>query len=223
MTPRPANSQAKPASSRKYPFLKGLLTGLVAGVGLSAGVALYVTHMPNPFIAHSGQATTAPDRPAVEMPNISRQGLMNPSPVTAEGPPSSAAVSVPEATPLPAAPASSMEAVPQAPSPGQMTAAPLKTPEPAAPQTVYFVQTGAFGKAEEADNQRANLALLGMDSTVLSPEVGDKLMLYRVRIGPIRSVDEVRTVVATLKNNGIVTNVIKSTSGGKPKDTPSPR
>jgi cell division protein FtsN len=83
----------------------------------------------------------------------------------------------------------------------------------------YFVQTGAFAKESEADNQRANLALMGVDATVLSPEAGDK-SLYRVRVGPIVSVDEVRTLVATLKNNGISTNIIK-VSSVKPKDATS--
>ncbi len=60
---------------------------------------------------------------------------------------------------------------------------------------------------------------MGVDATVLSPEVGDK-PLYRVRVGPIVSVDEVRTLVATLKNNGITTNIIKLNSI-KPKDAVS--
>ena len=94
------------------------------------------------------------------------------------------------------------------------------TPKSAEPSTVtYFVQTGAFGKESEAENQRANLALMGVDAVVLSPEAGDK-SLYRVRVGPIVSVDEVRTLVATLKNNGISTNIIK-VNPVKPKDASS--
>jgi len=190
------------------PFLKGLLTGLVLGVALSAAVALYVSRMPSPFVAHSTQSSTAPDKPAAEMPDISRQGLMNPSPVIPGA-----------ANPFPQN---------QAPGPGDATpatapvapeaVAPPKSPEPVTVVT-YFVQTGAFAKESEAENQRANLALMGMDAAVLSPEAGDK-QLYRVRIGPIVSVDEVRTLVATLKNNGISTNIIKVNSV-KPKDATS--
>lgn len=176
-------------------FLKGLLTGLVLGVALSAAVAIYVTRMPSPFVAHSTQSSTAPDKPPAEMPDISRQGLMNPSPVI----PGAANPLLQNQAPGDAAPAAA----------------------PVAPENVsvmtYFVQTGAFAKESEAENQRANLALMGVDAAVLSPEVGDK-PLYRVRIGPIVSVDEVRTLVATLKNNGISTNIIKVNSV-KPKDS----
>jgi len=190
------------------PFLKGLLTGLVLGVVLSAAVALYVSRMPSPFVAHSTQSSTAPDKPAAEMPDISRQGLMNPSPVTPGA-----------ANPFPQnQPPGPGDATPATAPVAPEAVAPPKLPEPVTVVT-YFVQTGAFAKESEAENQRANLALMGMDAAVLSPEAGDK-QLYRVRIGPIVSVDEVRTLVATLKNNGISTNIIKVNSV-KPKDATS--
>jgi cell division protein FtsN len=191
------------------PFLKGLLIGLVLGVTLSAAVALYVSHMPSPFVAHSTQSSTAPDKPVAEMPDISRQGLMNPSPVISGAP------SPPSQTPDSgdARPPAQTEAAP----PAQEAVVPPKSSDASA--VTYFVQTGAFAKESEADNQRANLALMGVDATVLSPEAGDK-SLYRVRVGPIISVDEVRTLVATLKNNGISTNIIKVNSV-KPKDATS--
>ncbi|MDE2624061.1 MAG: SPOR domain-containing protein [Betaproteobacteria bacterium] len=225
MAQREAGQQARKSSSREHPFLRGLLIGLVLGVGLSAGVALYVTHMPSPFVAHSGQSSTAPDHPPAEMPDISRHGLMNPSPVTSEGAapvPAAAPEASPIAAPVPgAAPATLGATLPlPAPAPQAPPVTPaVKAPEPAAQAAIsYFVQTGAFGKQEEADNQRAHLALLGIDATVLSPETTDRQSLYRVRIGPMSTVDEVRTLVATLKNNGLSANIIKVTSV-KTKDT----
>ena len=216
MTQRSPEPRPKPAPTPGMPFLKGLLLGLVLGVGLSAAVALYVSHMPSPFVSHSAQSSTAPDKPIAEMPDISRQGLMNPSPVSAG-----------TASPAPqisgqgnaAAPAVDAVAPPQAATalPAQEDAIPPKSAEPSA--VSYFVQTGAFARESEAENQRANLALMGVDAAVLSPETGDK-SLYRVRVGPIVSVDEVRTLVATLKNNGISTNIIKVNSV-KPKDASS--
>ncbi len=175
--------------------------------------------MPSPFVTHSTQSSTAPDKPAAEMPDISRQGLMNPSPVIPDS--ASPVLQNPstgpgDAAPIPAGNLPSFQAgsAPVAPE----ALAPPKSLEPVTVVT-YFVQTGAFGKESEAENQRANLALLGVDAAVLSPEVGDK-PLYRVRVGPIVSVDEVRTLVATLKNNGISTNIIKINSV-KPKDATS--
>ncbi len=217
MTQRSPEPRSKPAPTPGMPFLKGLLLGLVLGVGLSAAVALYVSHMPSPFVSHSAQFSTAPDKPIAEMPDISRQGLMNPSPVGAgstagaapqipgpdhAGPPAVDGAAPPQAATAPSAPEATI---------------PPKSAEPSA--VTYFVQTGAFGRESEAENQRANLALMGVDAVVLSPEAGDK-SLYRVRVGPIVSVDEVRTLVATLKNNGISTNIIK-VSSVKPKDASS--
>ncbi|MDE1989166.1 MAG: SPOR domain-containing protein [Betaproteobacteria bacterium] len=225
MAQREAGQQGRKSSSREHPFLRGLLIGLVLGVSLSAGVALYVTHMPSPFVAHSGQSSTAPDHPPAEMPDISRHGLMNPSPVTSES-----AAPVPAATPEAAPTAAPVSGVAPgtpgatlplpAPTPQAPPVTPaVKAPEPATQAPIsYFVQTGAFGKQEEADNQRAHLALLGIDATVLSPETADRQSLYRVRIGPMSTVDEVRTLVATLKNNGLSANIIKVTSV-KTKDT----
>lgn len=181
------SNRPKPIPTHGTPFLKGLMVGLVLGVALCAGVALYVMRLHNPFASHAGQTPVGPDKPAAEMPDVSRHGLINPSPVQPDFP----AASVPMPTTAPAPVATEMPAV------------------------TYFVQTGAFQKQAEADNQRARLALTGVDATILSPEVGEK-PLYRVRVGPIISVDEVRTLVATLKNNGIPTNIIK-VDGAKAK------
>lgn len=223
MSQREGGQQSRKVSSHGHPFLKGLLTGLVLGVALSAGVALYVTHMPSPFVAHSGQSSTAPDRPVAEMPDISRHGLMNPSPVNSEPVAAIQPANSPEAASLsplqgPNVPAPAAVAVP-VPVPGSgIPVSPPKEPGIGTPTTSYFLQTGAFAKESEADNQRAHLALLGIDGTVLSPEAGDRQALYRVRIGPIAAIDEVRTLMATLKNNGLSANVVKVVTV-KPKDS----
>ncbi|MDE2260364.1 MAG: SPOR domain-containing protein [Betaproteobacteria bacterium] len=217
MTQVSSGHRSNPRPSRNAPFLKGLLVGLVLGVALSAGVALYITRMPSPFVAHSTQSSTAPDKPIAEMPDVSRQGLMNPSPVA------SGAASIPSNIDLgrtggTTSPTDLPFQTPATPSTASEPGPTPNLPEPTTTVT-YFVQTGAFSKESEAENQRANLALMGVDATVLSPEVGDK-PLYRVRVGPIVSVDEVRTLVATLKNNGITTNIIKLNSI-KPKNAVS--
>ena len=189
------SNRPKPVPTHGAPFLKGLMVGMVLGVALCAGVVLYVMRLHNPFTPHADQASVAPDKPAADMPDVSRHGLINPTPVR----------------PDLLAPSTAPAADATAPRDNAAIAPPLPTPAPlpiTEPAVTYFVQTGAFQKQAEADNQRARLALTGVDATILSPEVGEK-PLYRVRVGPIVSVDEVRTLVATLKNNGIPTNIIK--------------
>jgi cell division protein FtsN len=81
------------------------------------------------------------------------------------------------------------------------------------PVTVrYFVQTGAFAQSSEAESQRANLALLGIDSMVVPGQVEGKPLYYRVRIGPFSSVDEVRTLIKSLKDNGVPAQVLRETT-----------
>ncbi len=189
------SNRPKPVPTHGAPFLKGLMVGMVLGVALCAGVALYVMRLHNPFTPHADQASVAPDKPTADMPDVSRHGLINPTPVR----------------PDLLAPSTAPAADATAPRDNAAIAPPLPTPAPlpiTEPAVTYFVQTGAFQKQAEADNQRARLALTGVDATILSPEVGEK-PLYRERVGPIVSVDEVRTLVATLKNNGIPTNIIK--------------
>jgi cell division protein FtsN len=48
---------------------------------------------------------------------------------------------------------------------------------------VYFVQAGAFKAPEEAESQRAKLAMLGLDAKVTEREQAGRTM-YRVRVGP---------------------------------------
>ncbi len=195
------------------------LAGLVMGVLISAGVAFYVTHMPSPFVERGAQSSDAPEKPIVTVPAVSSQGLMNPTPVTpGSSPPQEAPVAQvpftpPQATapgtPASNAPASAPPVMSTAPQPPQ-GADGQSAPRPPA-QTIWFIQTGAFGKASEAENQRGQLALVGVDATVLSPTTSDGKALYRVRIGPLTSQDEVRTLVATLKNNGFSVSITKST------------
>lgn|SRR5487761_2633903 len=194
------SNHPKPVPTHGSSFLKGLMVGMVLGVALCAGVALYVMRLHNPFTPHADQASVAPDKPAADMPDVSRHGLINPSPMH----PDLLAPAAPSTAPATGAtaPTDTAAIAPPVPLPAP---APLPITEPA---VTYFVQTGAFQKQAEADNQRARLALTGVDATILSPEVGEK-PLYRVRVGPIVSVDEVRTLVATLKNNGIPTNIIR--------------
>ena len=47
----------------------------------------------------------------------------------------------------------------------------------------YFVQAGAFARSEDAEQQRARLAMLGVESRLTEREQGGRTV-YRVRVGP---------------------------------------
>ncbi len=241
----PGTRPKKPAPSSLITFLKGLMSGLILGVALCAGVALYVTRLPTPFVAHVSP-TAMPEHAAGEgRDSNAEHGLMGPttegsapvSPAPAASgstlspaAPAVASLPIPDsghapATDSPSPAASSpadvplsakpvLEQHPAATGPGKSknASAPASSSEELASSTApWFVQTGAFGSASDAENQRAHLALLGLEATVLSPEAGEK-PLYRVRLGPLTTIDEVRTLVATLKNNGIPTSITHGNS-----------
>ncbi len=237
----PTGTRSKtPAPSTLITFLKGLMSGLILGVALCAGVALYVTRLPMPFVAHVAPPAISEHAAGDGRDSNAEHGLM--SPTTEGSAPASTAPAANGSTLSPTAPAAAPLPIPDSehtpatdsPSPAvskpadapsgakpliehtpattgtsknKNAAAPAASNEELASSTApWFVQTGAFGSASDAENQRAHLALLGLEATVLAPEAGEK-PLYRVRLGPLTTIDEVRTLVATLKNNGIPTSI----------------
>lgn len=237
---QPGKPSKSPAPSSLITFLKGLMSGLILGVALCAGVALYVTRLPIPFSAHVSPTPPLTERTAGEgRDSNAEHGLMGPSvdapaprlQAAAPDPGTGSSAPAPPSTPAPAvaalptpdsehpaavappsvaasksADSSPSSKPPVAHTPPAAVSAKSNPEEPASSPATWFVQTGAFGTASDAENQRARLALLGLEATVLSPEAGEK-PLYRVRLGPLTSIDEVRTLVATLKSNDIPTSI----------------
>jgi cell division protein FtsN len=64
-----------------------------------------------------------------------------------------------------------------------------KATPPAADPFIYFVQVGAYSKAEDAEQQRARLALAGLRATVTEREQNGRTV-HRVRLGPFDRKDE---------------------------------
>ncbi len=75
--------------------------------------------------------------------------------------------------------------------------------------SIYFLQVGAFAKRSEADAQKANLAIQGIQAQ-LSEVASEGNTLWRVRIGPYNSVDESNAVRDKLSGMGIKPTLIKS-------------
>jgi cell division protein FtsN len=83
----------------------------------------------------------------------------------------------------------------------------LPAPAPAGP--VYFLQAGAYGNAADADQVKARLALLGFEAQILLPTQNGGPTLYRIRIGPFKSLDELNTARARLTQSGMETILVK--------------
>ncbi len=71
-----------------------------------------------------------------------------------------------------------------------------------AKETKYIMQAGSFKVFKEADELRAKLALMGIESKVEKAKVGS-VTWNRVKMGPYTQLNSVNTIKSRLKKNGI--------------------
>ncbi|MBS0321373.1 MAG: SPOR domain-containing protein [Proteobacteria bacterium] len=99
------------------------------------------------------------------------------------------------------------------PSPATATApAKVATAEPGrAPRADdrYWLQVGSFTQAADAENLKAQLALMGLQAAVQTGILDDKTVRYRVRLGPYDNGDAIARVKAELTQHGIESTAIR--------------
>jgi cell division protein FtsN len=102
---------------------------------------------------------------------------------------------------------------------------PSKTPSelppsaaPRAPAPSYYLQAGAFRNATDADNLKAQLAMLGIEAVIQTAPVADRGVFHRVRVGPFTAMDEINRTRTLLTQNDIPATLVKVTP--TPKETP---
>ncbi len=203
-------------------FVLGLIVGLLLGLSISLGVALYINKTPIPFMNKVPQRTAEQDAQEAERnknwdPNAplagkaarSASGVVNAAPASAPTP----------ATPAPApAPAATHNPAPAA-QPAASAAAPAAKPTPAKPEAaasaaasaepyVYFVQAGAFTRPEEAESQKAKLAIQGFTANVMEREQSGRTV-YRVRLGPMNTRDEAEGLQRKIEGAGFEANLVR--------------
>lgn len=84
---------------------------------------------------------------------------------------------------------------------------PATTPRAPAPR--YYLQAGAFKNPADADNLKAQLALLGVEAMIQTSDVPGKGVFHRVRVGPYLAMNEVDRTRSLLKQNNIPTTLVK--------------
>ncbi len=191
----------KPAGARaqRGGFLAGLAVGLLVGLGLALAVALYVTKVPVPFINKVPQRSAEQDASQAEKnrnwdPNAPLAGrAAQRAPVAASAPPAAPAV---VAAPAPAA------------SPPAANARPAATPASAAEAFTYFVQAGAYARNEDAEQQRASLALMGLTARITEREQAGRTM-YRVRLGPFERKEDADAAKEKLAAAGVESALVR--------------
>lgn len=202
-------TKTTPARKSGGGTLVGMFIGLVLGVCIAAGTVWYINRANSPFQSH--KPPQPPPQPPSGKPGASQQPLALPGkpgdPVSEKRfqfydiLPGKA-----DAVPDSAKPETKKEASKQ----DELKKDETKKPDPKKEelkQPIFF-QAGSFSSAPDADNQKARLALMGMEANILQVMVQDKTY-YRVQLGPFRTMDEANKARAELAKAGIDASLVK--------------
>ena len=199
-------------------FVLGMVVGLLIGLTLALGVALYITKAPSVFINKVPQRTSEQDAAEAAKnktwdPNAPLAGKASargvpapanaatgsvagvPAPVTAAAIPASQARSGARDTAALRAGQSSSSSTPRSTAAG-------------ADSFTYYVQAGAYARAEDAEQQRAKLALLGFGAKVMEREQSGRAV-FRVRVGPFDRRDDAEAEQTRLAAASFETNLVR--------------
>ena len=195
-------------------FVMGLVVGLLAGLALALGVALYITKAPVPFINKVPQRTAEQDIAETERnrnwdPNGPLGGGVVPRRL-----PSAASGAVAEVVPAASSPARDPAALPAGGSAAPAATATATATAAARPAAVgadpyvYFVQAGAFTRSDDAEQQRARLALSGQTARITEREQAGRTV-YRVRMGPFPTRNEADALYGRLQEQGVEAQIVR--------------
>lgn len=206
--------------SQRGGFVMGLIVGLLVGLALALGVALYVTKVPVPFVNKVPQRSADqdaaeaernknwdPNAPLAGKPPRSASGTVQPAPAYPAQPavPAPTPVNPPATEPAPApAPQTGSTRDPAAILSGQGgggAASSARSTKTGSDTFTYFVQAGAFAKPEDAEQQRAKLAMQGLAARVTEREQSGRTV-YRVRLGPFDQKEDAEAAQQRLQGTG---------------------
>ena len=88
--------------------------------------------------------------------------------------------------------------------------APPPAPKPA-PSGTFYLQVGSFSDSTKADRFRAELAMMGMQTSIQKVTINNKDTYHRVRVGPFGTLNELDKTRQRLKKKGIDSTPIKVT------------
>jgi cell division protein FtsN len=186
MTPSLPSPSADRLARQRGGTLLGFIFGLIVGLSVALAVAIYVTKVPIPFLNKG--VHRSPDQDAAEEkknkdwdPNAPLYGK-NPvkPPEKPMGEDAPAVIPPPSSTPAPTAGEDPL---------GDLARSRAANADP----FNYYVQAGAFRSADEAEAQRAKLALQGFDARVSEREQSGRTV-FRVRIGPVESREDAERI-----------------------------
>ncbi|MEE8287848.1 MAG: SPOR domain-containing protein [Nitrosomonadaceae bacterium] len=196
---RDYKSPSKSASGKKGPtLLLGLFIGYVLGLVSAIGVWIYIHQAPSPFILSDkpevSTATKSPNNGALKGTQVSDNE--HKSTKTTNGKPRFEFYKILPGSEEPVTEQQFQKAVQQPSS-----------------KDKYYLQAGSFQNAEDAENLKAKIAMLGMQAYVQSADLSEKGMWHRVRIGPFTKIVDINQARSSLLKSDIDANLIKVHGG----------
>jgi cell division protein FtsN len=221
-------------SGKGSSLLVGVFLGAVLGLAVATAIAWYFNSGPSPFV-DSGQTVSPPPAKtdtalakskAPQAEEKSRfdfyeilpgsDGVPAPSPGTRESVVARPEIPPAKPEPAPIKPELSKpftKAEPFSKPEPSTKVEPLVPPETPKVKETFYIQAGAFQNPTDADNLRARLALMGLETQVQAAMLSDKQRWHRVRLGPYSRPEDVERVRSMLKQNGIDGSLIRVREG----------
>jgi cell division protein FtsN len=190
----------------------GIIIGLVLGLGLALLIALFLNKSPIPFVNKAANKEAAGKGRDIGDPNA---GLNPKADAKKADDKKQSPASEAKADAKIVEKSAEAKADVKAEAKGDAKAEP-KTDTKAEPKgneqgkESYYLQAGAFQSVGDADNRKAQLALLGFEAKVETAEVEGRGTMYRVRIGPYGRLDDINRVRATLAQSGIEGSLVRA-------------
>jgi cell division protein FtsN len=216
-----ANDYSKPAPAGRNggrpdrpmnAMFLGIIIGLLLGIVIALGVALWLNKSAIPFMEKS--------KPLEPPPKLESKAQAKVEPPKIE--PRTEPAKAPESVPPKTSPEKSRfefyQILPGDKDAGKVAKPAAKKPVDAQPaekpaavaKEAYFLQAGAFQSETDADNMKAKIAFIGLAASVKPVTLADKGTLYRVRLGPYQSLEEVNRIKSALSDNGVGAAVVKA-------------
>ncbi|WP_226806439.1 SPOR domain-containing protein [Candidatus Vallotia cooleyia] len=178
-----ARQFSPPNSRQRGSTLLGIVLGLIIGLAIAIMLALYIRESPRPFISKGNALPITSKREESGTTFDPNRALVGYS--------------------------SSQTAPPVLTESGDGTLhATTKNPLTSKVSTGYFLQIGTYRVKQDAEQQRARLALQGFESKITQHNTS-VMVYYRVRIGPFVLLEDLNSTRKKLFNNGINSIVIR--------------
>jgi cell division protein FtsN len=181
-------------------LLLGLFIGYALGLLSAIGTWMYINQAPSPFISQEKLADNPVAKNAASQTQKDLQALgidARPA-MAANGKPRFEFYDILPGTEAPVAEPQLKQAAQRPPS-----------------QDKYFLQAGSFQKADDADNLKAKLAMLGVEASVQAADLPEKGIWHRVRVGPFASIGDSDRVRASLQQIGVQSSLITLHEGAQ--------